>query len=78
MSTNALIAKIHQLESLGGIADIHGIALIVSERIRQISQENWSPELDDKERRFGQLASAAASYAISGGQKAHLRQDGKP
>ena len=40
-----------------------GSELIAEERQRQISEEGWTPEHDD-EHSAGQLAMAAASYAI--------------
>lgn len=36
---------------------------VLSERIRQIEVEGWSPEHDDKHR-HGELAQAAACYAL--------------
>lgn len=40
-----------------------GIELIAAERQRQIEQEGWTPEHDDQHR-LGELAIAAACYAI--------------
>lgn len=40
-----------------------GVELIAKERARQISQEGWTPEHDDKYE-SGQLAKAAACYSI--------------
>jgi hypothetical protein len=40
-----------------------GIELIAAERERQVSQEGWTPEHDDKHR-DGAIAKAAACYAI--------------
>ena len=45
-----------------------GIELIADERQRQISEEWWTPEHDD-EHRAGQLAAAAAVYAIPRAQR---------
>ena len=44
-------------------SDRAGIDLIASERARQISEEGWTPEHDDTHR-TGQLARAAARYAL--------------
>ena len=41
-----------------------GAGLIVIERVRQIKEEGWTPE-HDAEHTAGQLADAAASYAMS-------------
>jgi hypothetical protein len=40
-----------------------GIELISAERQRQISKEGWTPEHDDTHK-YGELAKAAACYAI--------------
>lgn len=40
---------------------------VTAERRRQIEAEGWGPEHDDKEHSNGELAIAAACYAISGG-----------
>ena len=40
-----------------------GIELIAEERERQVSQEGWTPE-HDQEHRLGELAKAAACYAV--------------
>jgi hypothetical protein len=42
---------------------MNGTELIAAERARQIAQEGWTPEHDD-EHAGGQLAQAAACYAI--------------
>lgn len=42
---------------------IEGAAMIMRERLRQVSQEGWTPEHDD-EHSHGELAKAAAVYAI--------------
>jgi len=42
------------------------ISLIAEERLRQIEAEGWTPEHDD-EHGGGQLADAAACYALAGG-----------
>ena len=41
-----------------------GAELIAAERRRQIDEEGWTAEHDDK-RRAGELAGAASSYALS-------------
>lgn len=41
-----------------------GIELIAEERKRQIEKEGWSPEHDDQHKN-GELAQAAACYAIN-------------
>ncbi len=46
---------------------------VLAERARQISVEGWSQEHDDSEHRSGQLAIAAACYAISGGGDNQVR-----
>jgi len=45
------------------IEPLEGTALIVRERLRQVSQEGWTPEHDDQHS-YGELAKAAAVYAI--------------
>lgn len=42
-----------------------GVALIAAERLRQISEEGWTPEHDD-EHTSCELAAAAACYALCG------------
>ena len=42
---------------------LEGTALIARERLRQVSQEGWTLEHDDKHS-YGELAKAAAVYAI--------------
>lgn len=41
---------------------------VLAERLRQISAEGWTPKHDDEEHPFGQLALAAASYAVHAGE----------
>lgn len=41
-----------------------GIDLIAKERRRQIEVEGWSQDRDCQEHRFGELAAAAACYAM--------------
>ena len=40
-----------------------GVALIAAERKRQVSEEGWTPEHDDKHE-GGELAAAAVCYAL--------------
>lgn len=62
-----------------------GIGLIAAERLRQIEQEGWTPEHDD-DHNDGELAWAAASYAIpatrepfyEGEEPEYLDEDGIP
>lgn len=42
-----------------------GIELIAEERQRQIEKEGWTMEHDIFEHRYGQLADAAVSYALT-------------
>jgi hypothetical protein len=65
-----LLAKLDRLEAMGGAAEGEALEAVVDERIRQMEVEGWSPAWDDQERKRGQLASAAASYALSVAQKA--------
>lgn len=44
---------------------ISGVSLIANERLRQIQQEGWTPEHDDAHA-LGQMAGAAACYALQG------------
>lgn len=48
-----------------------GIELIALERLRQIEAEGWTPEHDAMHDK-GELAEAAAYYAITPGQRAWL------
>jgi len=41
-----------------------GIELIAAERARQITEEGWTADHDDTEHPAGQLAGAAACYAL--------------
>lgn len=47
---------------------------VLAERKRQVEAEGWTPEHDDSEHRNGQLAIAAACYAISAGTHDGNRQ----
>lgn len=58
---DAAIARVRELEGLLR----GGITAIADERQRQITQEGWTPQHDD-EHAHGQLASAAAVYALCG------------
>jgi len=42
-----------------------GVDLIMKERMRQVDQEGWDPKHDD-EHQDGELARAAACYAVAG------------
>jgi len=68
------LATIHQqllrLQELGGEPELEAIELVLTERIRQVDGEGWTPQHDDHERREGQLAAAGASYALAVHQKA--------
>jgi hypothetical protein len=70
MSRESILSRLERLEALGGAADLDALEAVLAERIRQMEAEGWSPDWDDRERRRGQLASAAASYALSVAQKA--------
>ncbi len=60
---NDLCAEIKRLESAIAARKVpDGIALIATERSRQLMQEGWTIEHDD-EHAGGELALAAASYA---------------
>jgi hypothetical protein len=43
------------------------VQAVIAERFRQIEQEGWTPEHDDKEHPSGQLADAGACYALHAG-----------
>jgi hypothetical protein len=70
MSLATIQEQLQRLEILGGTAELEAIGLVLSERIRQIDGEGWTPSHDDIERREGQLAAAGASYALAVHQKA--------
>lgn len=55
------------------ICDSYGAQLIAAERARQISEEGYDPAHDD-EHRAGEIAMAAAAYALP----ATLRQESLP
>ena len=50
---------------------------IAAERRRQIEAEGWTPEHDDTHR-FGEMARAAAFYALHAGWSQHPRATGWP
>ena len=52
----------------------HGIDLIAAERIRQMHVEGWTPEHDAKHDR-GELAKAAACYAVYGTDAEVIEQE---
>jgi bacterioferritin-associated ferredoxin len=68
MDINEIIPKLQELEGLGGQAELQALTLIVDERIRQMVEEGWTPQLDDANRCTGQLASAGACYALAESQ----------
>lgn len=49
------------------------IEKIRAERIRQVDEEGWTPEHDDRHR-YGEMASAAAAYADHGAKPDEGRQ----
>jgi hypothetical protein len=51
------------IDQLKGVVMKSGIDLIADERLRQVSQEGWTPEHDD-EHDGSELADAAAAYAL--------------
>lgn len=50
-----------------------GAELIAAERVRQINEEDWTADHDDQEHQFGELARAAASYALQHLQGAQVK-----
>lgn len=54
----------------------NGADLIAAERRRQIEQEGWTPEHDDAEHGFDELARAAAWYALPARLRAMLAAHG--
>lgn len=52
-----------------------GIELIAEERQRQIEKEGWTVEHDIFEHHYGQLAAAAASYALTEEERKKLWTD---
>lgn len=59
-----LIRKLEHLEGIGGMADLLALDLVVTERIRQIEVEGWTPVHDDISRTEGQLSAACAAYSL--------------
>lgn len=57
---------------------VTGISLIAAERARQIAAEGWSEEHDDAEHQAGELAAAAAAYALAPGSKHRMEPNGDP
>lgn len=72
MSLDTILKSLERLEALAGPADLEALTLMLNERLRQVEVEQWAPSFDDTERQHGQLAAAAASYALSVRQKAVL------
>lgn len=62
--------KLALLMTLGGDAEIQALDLVLSERIRQIQLEGFTPERDDEVRKGGQLSAAGACYALAVHQRA--------
>lgn len=50
---------------------------VIAERLRQIANEGWTPEHDDRQRN-GELAAAAACYASFAGSDDQTRQTHRP
>lgn len=46
------------------VPDQSGAAAITRERLRQITEEGWTPDHDDDQHRRGELLSAGITYAI--------------
>lgn len=59
-----LTRKLERLRDLGGEADLAGLDLVVSERIRQFEVEGFTAAHDDEHRKEGQLSAAGACYAM--------------
>lgn len=59
-----LTRKLERLRDLGGEADLTGLDLVVSERIRQFEVEGFTAAHDDEQRKEGQLSAAGACYAM--------------
>ena len=55
-----------------------GAELIAAERQRQIEAEDWSPDHDDVEHQSGELAAAAAAYALGPGSHQRMEPNGDP
>lgn len=66
----AIQQKIALLSALGGDAELTAIDLVLTERIRQIQVEGFTPEHDDANRSAGQLSAAGACYGLATHQKA--------
>jgi len=73
-----ILQKLTRIETLAGSADLQALDLVLTERIRQIEGEGWSPQHDDAERRAGQLAAAGACYLLEvKNQNVALTETGK-
>jgi len=70
MSLESIREKLVSLEALCGPQELEAVELVLAERLRQVQAEGFSPSHDDAQRREGQLAAAAASYALAVHQKA--------
>ncbi|MVA91580.1 hypothetical protein GOZ80_06040 [Agrobacterium vitis] len=53
------------VEVKGGEAKNKAVRDVIAERLRQVSEEGWTPYHDDNEHDDGDLAAAAASYAVN-------------
>lgn len=62
--------KLALLKALGGDAEVVALDLVLTERIRQMQVEGFTPEHDDAKRGGGQLSAAGACYALATHQKA--------
>lgn len=70
--------QLARLAELGGQAEIKALHLLLSERLRQIEVEGFTPRHDDIHRREGQLAAAGACYLLAvHHQNIHYVQTGK-
>lgn len=63
----------HYKKWVTGQAPVGGVQVILSERIRQMEVEGWTPE-HDEQHADGSLAKAAACYAVA----EELREAGRP
>lgn len=60
---------LEELAELGGEEELKALHLVLTERIRQMRVEGFSPEHDDTLRREGQLAAAGACYLLATHQR---------
>lgn len=64
-STKSIQEKVSRLSAMGGPAELQALDLILSERLRQIEAEGFTPQHDVDERKNGQLAAAGACYLLA-------------